>query len=119
MHPQAPKAAEAAACASEQGKFWEMHDKLFTNQQALQVTDLKRHAAEIGLEAGKFEACLDSGRRAADWKASLEAGRKLGVSATPTFFVNGRMLTGASPQALSELIEQELARAGAPAAGSQ
>jgi protein-disulfide isomerase len=111
MHPQAPKAAEAAACANEQGKFWEMHDRLFSNQQALQVADLKRHAKEIGLETSKFDACLDSGKHAAAWRADMEAGRKLGVGSTPTFFINGRMITGAAPyQAFAEIVDQELAR---------
>lgn len=112
MHPQAPKAAEAAACANEQGKFWEMHDRLFTNQQALQVADLKRHAAELGLDGARFDTCLDSGKRAGDWKADVETGRKLGVNSTPTFFINGRMLNGAAPlQAFAEIIDQELGRA--------
>jgi protein-disulfide isomerase len=115
MHPQAPKAAEAARCAGEQGKFWEMHDRLFTNQRALQIPDLKRHATELGLDAASFDSCIDSGKHAASWKADMDAGRKLGVGATPTFFVNGRLLNGAMPfQAFSEVIDQELARAGAP-----
>jgi predicted DsbA family dithiol-disulfide isomerase len=115
MHPEAPKAAEAAGCAAEQGKFWEMHDRLFANQSALKPPDLKKHAAELGLDAPKFDACLDSGKQAAAQKVDLEEGRKLGVGGTPTFFVNGRLLPGMPPyQAFAELIEDELAR-NAPA----
>jgi protein-disulfide isomerase len=111
IHPDAPKAAEAAACAGEQGKFWEMHDTLFSNQQGLKPADLKRRAAALELEANRFDSCLDSGKRAADWKRQLEAGRNRGVSATPTFFINGRLLSGAQPyQNFADVIEQELAR---------
>ena len=113
MHAQAQKAAEAARCAGDQGKFWEMHDRLFTDQRALQVADLKRSASELGLDTAKFNTCVDSGRYAAALKADMDAGARLGVNATPTFFVNGRMITGAgSPQAFTEVIDQELARAG-------
>ena len=112
MHAQAPKAAEAARCAGDQGKFWEMHDQLFANQRALQVADLRRAATELGLDSGKFNTCVDSGRYAAAWKADMEAGTRLGVNATPTFFVNGRIITGAgSVQAFADVIDQELARA--------
>ena len=60
-HPHAPKAAEAAHCAADQGKYWEMHDRLFANQQALQVPMLKQHATALGLDATAFGQCLDSG----------------------------------------------------------
>jgi YD repeat-containing protein len=118
MHAQAPKAAEAARCALDQGKFWEMHDRLFANQRALQVEDLKRMAADLGLDTAKFATCLDSGRHTATWKADMEMGRRMGVNGTPSFFVNGRMITGAgSPKAFTDIIDQELARAGTAAGG--
>lgn len=111
MHPQAPKAAEAAACAKEQGKFWEMHDRMFTNQQRLAVADLKAVAAELGMDAAKFASCLDSGTYAMDWQNDLTEGRKYGVSATPTFFINGRMLSGAAAyQTFVNIVEEELQR---------
>ena len=62
IHPQAFKAGEAAHCAGEQGKYWEYHDRLFENQQALQPADLKKHAADLGLDAAKFASCLDSSK---------------------------------------------------------
>jgi protein-disulfide isomerase len=115
IHQQAPKASEAAACADEQGKFWEMHDRLFANQSRLQVADLKQHAADVGLDAAKFDECLDSGRRAADVKRSAEEARRYGVSSTPSFFINGRLLTGAQPyESFARIIDEELTRAGVP-----
>ena len=119
IHPQAPKAAEAGNCANEQGKFWEMHDRMFTNQQKLGVADLKAAAAELGLDAQKFNTCLDSGKQAAKWQADVNDGRKYGVSATPTFFINGRIVSGAQPyQNFSEIIDEELGRAMAAAGGN-
>ena len=61
-HPQAQKAAEAGECAQEQGKFWEMHDKMFINQDDLSLTALKRYAEEIGLDTSSFSDCLDNGK---------------------------------------------------------
>ena len=64
-HPQAPKAAEAAHCAGEQKKYWEMHDAMFANQRALEVPALKQTARAIGLDVATFDQCLDSGKWAA------------------------------------------------------
>ena len=114
FHPQAQKAGEAAACAGEQGKFWEMHDRLWDNPGKLQVDDLKAHAATLGLAAPEFATCLDSGRFAAAVEGDLRAGQEYGVSGTPAFFVNGRPLVGALPfEAFQQVIEDELARTGA------
>jgi protein-disulfide isomerase len=122
FHAQAQKAGEAAACAGEQGKFWEMHDLLWENTSKLQVADLKAHAATLGLDAAAFGACLDSGRYASLVESDLAAGQGYGVSGTPAFFVNGRPLVGAQPfEAFEQLIDDELARAGvaAPLAATQ
>lgn len=89
IHPFAFKAAEAAECAADQGRFWEYHDMLFENQQALAVPDLKATAAQLGLDTGLFTACLDSGAMAARVTADMAAGQAAGVRATPTFFING------------------------------
>jgi protein-disulfide isomerase len=114
FHAQAQKAGEAAACAGDQGKFWEMHDLLWTNAAKLQVADLKAHAATLKLEAAAFAQCLDSGRHAGLVEADLEAGQGYGVSGTPAFFVNGRPLVGAQPfEAFAQVIDDELARQGA------
>jgi protein-disulfide isomerase len=116
FHKDAAKASEAAMCAQQQGKFWEMHDKMFANQRALQAADLKKYAGEVGLDADAFGQCLDSGRMAAKWQADVQEGTQFGVGGTPTLFVNGRLLTaGANPEVLSQTIEQELASAPAAA----
>ncbi|HET7291289.1 MAG TPA: thioredoxin domain-containing protein [Vicinamibacteria bacterium] len=119
-HAKAPKAAEAADCAGDQGKFWEMHDKLFGASPKLDVADLKRYAGELGLDAAGFDACLDDGRHAASVKADVEAGAGYGVSATPAFFINGRLLSGAQPfERFAEVIDDELQRTGAATAPTQ
>lgn len=116
MHKEAAKAAEAGGCADEQGQFWPMHERLFANPKALGVDDLKRHAAELGLNAEGFAGCLDSGRRAAEVQADIQAGVAAGVTGTPAFFLNGRFLNGAQPiQAFVEAIEDELQRPRGPA----
>lgn len=115
IHKHAAKAAEAGACAHEQGKFWEMHDRLFANQAALSVDDLKKTAAEIGLDAKAFDTCLDSGRFANEWKEDSEVAASYGISGTPAFLVNGRMLSGAQPfENFARIIDEELERGGQP-----
>jgi protein-disulfide isomerase len=83
IHPQAFKAAEAAHCAEEQQHFWEMHDRLFANQQALTPDDLVGHAKALGLDAATFKQCLDSDKYAGKIRANVAAGEKFGVSGTP------------------------------------
>ena len=115
IHPNAPKAAEAGACANEQGKFWELHDKMFANQGGLAVEGLKRMAGEAGVQAEKFNECLDSGRHAETWRKDMEEGTAAGVTGTPAFFVNGRFINGAQPlDTFSRLIDDELQRKGLP-----
>ena len=110
-HPEAPKAAEAAHCAGEQGKYWEMHDRLFANQQALQLPTLKAHAQSLALDMAAFNQCLDSGKHADRVAANLKEGETLGVQSTPTLFVNGRAVVGAQPfEYLKSVIDEELAR---------
>jgi protein-disulfide isomerase len=110
-HADAAAAAEAAECAREQGKFWEMHDALFAHRDSLKRKDLDRRASELRLDAGAFAACLDSGRNAARWRADKEAGTGYGVEGTPTFFVNGRFMDGAQPfDRFARVIDEELAR---------
>ena len=113
IHPQAPKAAEASLCANEQGKFWEMHDALFANQQKLSVPDLKATALTIGVDAAKFDACLDSGKMAEIVARDMADGQTAGVSGTPALFVNGRFINGAVPyEELAKVINDELSRKG-------
>ncbi len=109
IHPQAFKAAEAGHCAAEQGKFWELHDQMFGNQQALQPDSLKKYAADIGLDATKFNACLDSSKYAERVRNGVAAGSSLGVNSTPTLYINGRLLQGAQPyETFAALIDEEL-----------
>ena len=96
-HPGAIPAARAARCAGEQGKFWEYHRSLMTAPGSLDDADLKSRAASLRLSASSFGRCLSSDRHDAAIQASLEEGEGLGVTGTPAYFVNGRMLSGARP----------------------
>jgi protein-disulfide isomerase len=114
MHPQAQKAAEASLCANEQGKFWQLHDFMFQNQQQLAVESLKAKAAELGLNAESFGSCLDTGKFASKVAEDMEAGSAAGVSGTPALFINGRFINGAVPlEQITEVIDDELRRKGA------
>jgi len=86
IHPQAFKASEAAECAFGQGKFWEMHDRLFANQRMLMPPDLLKHAEAVGLDGAKFASCL-TGQTTARIRADLMLGAQAGVTATPNFFL--------------------------------
>jgi len=106
MHPHAFKAAEAAACAGDQGKFWQMHDQLFSNQQALDVNTLSLHAQAIGLNTASFQQCLFSGKHEAKVRDSVNVGSNAGVDGTPAFFIGVtnsnsvkvvKVLSGAQP----------------------
>ena len=111
IHPRAQKAAEASLCANEQQRFWEFHDSMFGNQQALTVDDLKRRAVELKLNTAAFNSCLDSGKQSEPVKKDIAEGSKAGVTSTPTMFVNGRLLSGGQSYAdLREVIEDELQR---------
>jgi len=110
-HPNARPAAEAASCAGEQGKFWPYHDRLFANPSKLSDADLKQHAAELGLDAPKFNTCVDSHKEKAQVDADLRAGEDAGVDGTPAFFINGRMISGAQPfDVFKKVIDEELKR---------
>ena len=110
-HAEAQKASEAAHCAGEQGKYWEMHDAMFANQRALQVPALKQAARALGIDGAKFDQCLDSGKHAANVRADYELGEKMGVNSTPTIYINGRPLVGAQPfEQFKLIIDEELSR---------
>jgi protein-disulfide isomerase len=111
IHPEAVKASEAAHCAGDQGKYWEYHDVLFANQRALQVAQLKKYAADLRLETAAFDRCLDSGTHAARVQAGLREATQLGLSSTPSIFINGRLVMGAQPfEAFQTVIDDELQR---------
>jgi protein-disulfide isomerase len=114
IHPQARQAAEAARCAHDQRKFWDYHDVLFTQAPRLAPDDLKRYAAQVSLDAKKFDACLSSGIHKAGVQRDIDEGTRLGVTGTPAFYVNGRPLQGYQPiQAFARVIDEELARIAA------
>lgn len=121
LHPQARKAAEAAHCAGEQGKYWEMHDTLFRNQAALKVENLPAFARDLGLEVDAFNACLDQGKYTNAVNQHHAAGSAVGITGTPAFFIGktnmdgtieATLVKGAHPitafrQAIDRLLEQE------------
>ena len=97
IHQYAQKAAEAAGCANDQGKYWEYHDLLWTKQEALDVDSLKSYAADLGLDTGAFNECLDSGKYASEVQKDIQDGDSYGVQGTPAFFINGLLVSGALP----------------------
>src|SRR5262249_17398539 len=108
-HPRARPAAEAAQCANEQGKFWPYYDRLFSNQSKLGDADLRQAAADLGLDAARFNDCVDSHKYKDVIDSDIKAGEQAGVSGTPAFFINGRPLSGAQPfDAFKRIIDEEL-----------
>lgn len=116
FHPAAQISAEASECAHEQGKFWEMHDKMF-QEQAKQGTgtvtygavELKKWASQIGLNSFVFNQCLDSGKYKSEVEKDTADGSSYGVSGTPTLFVNGNPIVGAQPfSVFKAVIDREL-----------
>ena len=111
IHPLAPKAHEAARCAAEQEKFWQYHDLLFERSPLLTPAELKRYARELNLDGDAFDRCFDSGKYQSVVAADVEEGQRLGISGTPAFFINGRLLVGAQPAAVfQQMIDSELAK---------
>jgi protein-disulfide isomerase len=109
MHQNAMTAAVAARCAHEQGLFWEYHDVLFANQHALAPADLKKHASAVNLNLQAFNACLDAGKYLNQLQTALKDASAYTVPATPTVFINGRMVMGvAAPEVYTRIINEEL-----------
>jgi protein-disulfide isomerase len=109
LHPFALPAAEAAEAAGVQGKFWEMHDALFENQDMLDEDALPALASSLGLDAQRFARELDDGKHRARVEADAEQGRALGARGTPTFFINGERYHGDSDHAsLAEALKKAL-----------
>jgi len=108
MHHSSEKAAEASRCAGDQGKFWEYHDVLFYSKQ-LEVADLKEHARVLKLDGDKFDACLDNGLETNAVKKDLDEAKSLGLTGTPSFFVNGHFFSGVVDYAaLKDIVNQQL-----------
>lgn len=111
--PRSMAAARAARCAGEQGKFWEYHRGLLVQAGDMGDADLLGRATSLGLDGPKFQSCAATDRHDADIHGATEAGTELGVSGTPTFFINGRRLVGARPvQDFKEIIDAELRARG-------
>lgn len=110
-HDLALPAHEAARCAGAQGRYWAYHDRLFDNQPQFEREQLIGYAVDLGLDRERFARCLDDHVERPAVQASLAEGRALGVSSTPTFFVNGSPLVGAQPvEAFREAITEALER---------
>ena len=97
IHPGADQAGQAAECAAAQGKFWVYHDMLFRNQASQHTEGLREMAREAGLDGGTFDSCLDSSAQVQRVSQDFQEGRNHGVRATPTFFINDRMVVGFLP----------------------
>ena len=111
FHQNAQKAAEAAECAGEQGKYYEMHDKLFEDGVDGGVSTFKNYAKNIGLDTSKFDECLDSGAMASEVAKDMQAGQSAGITGTPGFIINGKLVVGAQPfENFKQIIEAELAK---------
>jgi len=108
QHKDAEKAAEAAEAAREQGKYWDFTAILFRNQSALGAEQLKQYAGVIGLDRKRFDAALDSGKFAGQVERDVRDGERVGVNATPTFFINGRQVPERTYEALKAAIEAAL-----------
>jgi protein-disulfide isomerase len=119
IHPLAMKAAEATHCAGDQGKYWEMHDRLFANQREIARPDLSKHAQALALDVAAFDQCLDNGKSAARIRKDMAQAQSLQVNGTPTFFlgvtdpnssqVKGVRMSGAQPyQAFKAAIDRLL-----------
>jgi protein-disulfide isomerase len=112
LHPAARKAHEAARCAHDQGQFWAYHDLLFANAPKASPEQLTTYAQAVGLDVAAFEQCVSSGTYQATVQRDIEEGTRVGVTGTPAFFINGRLVSGAQPlESFVRVIEEELARA--------
>ncbi len=119
VHSFAEKAAEASLCAADQNHFWELHDLMFDQQNALKEEDLKAKAAQLKLDTAAFNSCLASGKYAGKIKQDERDAYSLAVSNSPSFFINGRYYTGAVPALeIAKAIEEELALSSAGNSGA-
>jgi protein-disulfide isomerase len=118
FHTNAEKAALASECANEQGKFWDMHSKLFNEQNtwATQsstdvVSTFNTYASSMGMDSSKFSSCMNDNKFMSNINEDKNAAQSLGISGTPTFYINGQVLNGAMPfSSFKTIIDQELAK---------
>jgi protein-disulfide isomerase len=113
MHAEAQLAGAASLCAQDQGKFWEYRDWLFANQRTLSRDSMVAKAGDFGMDAEVFTSCIDRGRHLAVVRADMAEANSFGITGTPGFLINGRVLTGAQPiEEFEAIIDQELERRG-------
>ncbi len=113
MHPQAQLAGEASLCAQDQAKFWEFRGWLFANQRTMNRETMIGAAGTLGLDQGVFTTCIESGTHAAQVQADMEEARSFGITGTPGFLINGRVISGAQPiETFETMINEELTRKG-------
>jgi protein-disulfide isomerase len=111
FHRNAQKAAEAAECAGEQDKYYEMHDKLFEDGVTGGVSAFKQYASDLELDTNDFNDCLDSGEMAGEVTKDFQDGQVVGITGTPGFIINGQLVSGAQPfSAFKQVIDAELAK---------
>jgi protein-disulfide isomerase len=113
FHAQARIAAEASMCANEQDSklFWKMHDAMFADQSKLDKDNLIATAKKAGVKEAEFKACLEAGKYKAKIDADVAQGATLGIKSTPTFFINGKLISGAQPlEVFTEVIDGDLAK---------
>ena len=108
FHKNAMNASRAALAAHRQGKYWEMHDKMFENQRGLQLDKLKTYAEAIGLDVAKFEKDMADPKVQQQIDADMKLARSIGVTGTPTLFINGRKVTDRSPGGMKDMVAAEL-----------
>src|SRR5437763_1839155 len=112
FHQNAMPAAQAAVAAAKQNKFWEMHDKVFANQQDLSREAFEKYAKELGLDVAKFKADMDSQDTKTRIASEMAEAAKYGARGTPAFFVNGRAFSGAQPyDNFKKMVDEEVAAA--------
>lgn len=107
IHPGATKAAHAARCAKDQGKYWAYHDKLFVNQNAFSDAELEQYAIEVGANIDRFQECMRENRFRQAIESDVTDGLAAGVGGTPTFFFNGHRIQGALNAEMLELIIEQ------------
>ena len=109
IHPHAYDAALAAECAKEQNKFWEYHEYIYAHNDKIEVHDLEEYAKILGLNEEQFNACLESQKYKTEVERDIQTGKLVGVSSTPTFFINGIKIVGAKPEeTFTQVIDAEL-----------
>ncbi|HOJ01218.1 MAG TPA: DsbA family protein [Anaerolineaceae bacterium] len=108
IHPDAFNTALAARCAGDQGKYWEMNDALFSNQEDLSIPGINKLVEMLGLDQVQFDTCFESGKFEEKILNDKQTGEEYGVSGTPTLFVNGYQVNGADRDAILNIIEDIL-----------